>query len=205
MSFQLWLTYAALELWLSATPGPAVMTVIGQGVRHGWRKACFGAAGICAANLIFFALSAAGIGAFIAASPGIYAVLRWGGIGYLTWSAVILLAARERVEARVGTAGDAPRALFVQAVATQLGNPKAIIFFASILAPFLEPAAPWPLPVQLGVFALTTTLTEFPVLVLYGVAGARGSRLLPHGRVGLWQDRIAGSSLLIVAAWLALR
>jgi homoserine/homoserine lactone efflux protein len=205
VSFRLWLAYAVLDLWLSLTPGPAVMTVIGQGVRHGWRKATFGAAGISTANLLFFSLSAAGVGAFIATSPALYGALRWGGIGYLAWSAVSLLRAKESAGTTVRAVEGRPRALFVQAVATQLGNPKAIIFFASILAPFLDPAAPWPIPAQIGVLALTTTLTEFPILVLYGAAGARGSRFLPQGRVGLWQDRIAGASLLLVATWLALR
>jgi threonine efflux protein len=98
-----------------------------------------------------------------------------------------------------------PRALFAQAVATQLGNPKAIIFFTSVLTPFIDLTASWSVPVQLAVFAATTTLTEFPILVGYAWAASRGSRLLPQGRLGQWQDRVAGACLLAVAGWLALR
>jgi threonine/homoserine/homoserine lactone efflux protein len=52
---------------------------------------------------------------------------------------------------------------------------------------------------------MVTELTEFPLLVLFAAAAARGSRLLPVGRAGLWQDRIAGVSLILVAGWLTLR
>jgi homoserine/homoserine lactone efflux protein len=203
--FELWLAYAILDLWLCLTPGPAVMTVVGQAVRHGWRRAAFGAAGISSANLLFFGLSALGVGAFIATSPALYLVLRWGGIGYLAWTAVRLLLARAGTLGAVRAAEGRAGPLFRQALAVQLSSPKAMVFFASILAPFLDPAAAWPIPLQVGVLALTTTLTEFPVLVGYAYAASRGSRLLPEGRLGQWQDRIAGGCLLVVAVWLSLR
>jgi homoserine/homoserine lactone efflux protein len=205
MNLHLLIAYAVLEFWLCLTPGPAVLTVAGQGARHGWRMTAWGAAGICAANLVYFALSALGLGAFLAASPALFAVLRWGGIGYLAWSGVRLLAAKEGIGVAVRQVEGRPRALFMQAVSTQLGNPKAIIFFSSILAPFLDPHASWPIPAQLAVYALVTEVTEFPLLVLFAAAAARGSQLLPVGRAGLWQDRIAGASLVAVAGWLTLR
>jgi homoserine/homoserine lactone efflux protein len=205
LSFRLWLAYAVLDLWLSLTPGPAVMTVIGQGIRHGWRRAAFGAAGISSANLLYFGLSALGVGAFIAASPALYALLRWGGIAYLGWTAVRLLLARAGALVALREVEGRPGPLFRQALAVQLSNPKAIVFFASILAPFLDPAAAWSIPAQVGVLALTTTLTEFPILVGYASAASHGSRWLPQGRLGQWQDRLAGACLLLVATWLALR
>jgi threonine/homoserine/homoserine lactone efflux protein len=208
VNLRLWLAYLVLDLALAVTPGPAVLTVIGQGVRHGWRRAAAGAAGISAANLAYFTLSALGVGAFVAASPRLLLTLRWGGIGYLAWTAVGLL----RAGLANASAGRAPRevegrprALFAQAVATQLGNPKAIIFFTSVLTPFIDLEAAWSVPVQLAVFAATTTLTEFPILVGYAWAASHGSRLLPQGRLGQWQDRVAGGCLLLVAGWLALR
>lgn len=205
MNLHLLLAYTVLEFWLCLTPGPAVLTVAGQGARHGWRQAAWGAAGICAANLIYFALSALGLGAFLAASPATFAVVRWGGIGYLAWSGARLLAAKESAGVAVREVEGRPRALFLQAVSTQLGNPKAIIFFTSILAPFIDAHAAWSVPAQLAVYAVVTEVTEFPLLVLFAVAAARGSRLLPVGRAGLWQDRIAGASLVVVAGWLTLR
>lgn len=205
MNHHLLVAYVVLEFWLCLTPGPAVLTVAGQGARHGWRLAAWGAAGICAANLVFFALSALGLGAFLATSPATFAVVRWAGIGYLAWSGLRLLTARGGAGGAVRPVEGRAGPLFLQAVSTQLGNPKAIIFFTSILAPFIDPQAAWPIPAQLAVYAVVTEATEFPILVMYAAAAARGSRLLPGGRAGPWQDRIAGVSLVLVAGWLALR
>lgn len=202
---RLWLAYAVLEVGLSLTPGPAVFTVIAQAVRHGARKSIYGNLGILAANLTYFALSAAGVGAFLAASPRLYLVLRWGGIGYLAFTAVRLLSARAGGLGAVRAADAAPRALFLQGFATHLGNPKAIVFYVSFLAPFLDPTARWPVAGQIATYAATTATIEVPILVGYGLAAAHGTRLLPAGRIGLWQDRIAGGVLLLVCAWLALR
>jgi len=205
MDLRLWAAYALLELWLCLTPGPAVVTVIGQGVRHGWRRAAFGAAGISLANLLYFGLSATGVGAFIATSPPLHLGLRWGGIAYLAWTAARLLLSRESALGAVREVGGRPGPLFRQGLAVQLANPKAVVFFTAILAPFLDPRASWSIPGQVGVLALTTTVTEFPILVGYGALASRGRRLLPAGRLGLWQDRLAGGCLLAVAAWLGLR
>ncbi len=205
MNPRLWLAFAVLEIGLSLTPGPAVLTVASQGLRHGWRRSAFGALGITAANLVFFGLSALGVGAFIAASPRLFAWLRWGGIAYLCVSAVRMLASRAGALGRIAAVDGRPAALFGQAVATQLSNPKAIVFFASFLAPFLDPGAALSIPGQMAVFAATTAVCETPILVLYGWLGSRGGALLPAGRLGQWQDRIAGTCLLAVAAWLGLR
>jgi threonine/homoserine/homoserine lactone efflux protein len=56
-----------------------------------------------------------------------------------------------------------------------------------------------------GPCANPTATIEVPILAAYGLAAARGSRLLPAGRLGPWRERIAGGALLFVAGWLALR
>jgi homoserine/homoserine lactone efflux protein len=202
MSFSLWLKYTILEIVLSLSPGPAVFTVIAQGIKHGGRKSIFGNLGICTGNGIYFLLSALGIGAMIAARPAIYQTLRWGGIAYLLYIAVRLLLARAESASSIRSAEGRPGALYRQAVITQLSNPKTIIFFVALLAPFIDPKknVPW----QIFLYACTTMALEFPILLMYGYGAAHGSKLLPEGKVGLWQDRIAGLCLATAAAFLAL-
>lgn len=202
MSFSLWLKYTILEIVLSLSPGPAVFTVIAQGIKHGGRKSLFGNLGICAGNGIYFLLSALGIGAMIAARPAIYQSLRWGGILYLLYIAIRLLLSGVGTASAITAAEGKPGALFRQALITQLSNPKTIIFFVALLAPFIDPKknVPW----QIFILACTTMVLEFPILLMYGYGAAHGSKLLPEGKVGLWQDRIAGLCLAAAATFLAL-
>jgi homoserine/homoserine lactone efflux protein len=202
MSLTLWLQYVVLEILLSLCPGPAVFTVIAQGIKHGGRKSIFGNLGICTGNGIYFLLSALGLGAMIAARPAIYLSLRWGGIAYLLYTAVRLLLAHAESASGIRAAEGRPGALYRQAVITQLSNPKTIIFFVALLAPFIDPKrnVPW----QIFILACTTMVFEFPILLMYGYGAAHGSKLLPEGKVGLWQDRIAGICLATAAVFLAL-
>ena len=109
-------------------------------------------------------------------------------------------------EAAVASVGGSPRELYVQALTTQLANPKTIVFFVSLLAPFIDPAAPWPAWLQILVLAVTSLVLELPILAAYGFAASHGRRLLPAGSRGrAWEGRIAGGCLLCAAAWLALR
>lgn len=195
-----------LEVLASLSPGPAVFTVIAQAVRHGWRKSIWGNLGILSGNGIYFAVSALGLGTFIAAQPALYGALRWGGILYLAWLGLkALLAKPGEAGAEIRAVEGTPRALYLQALTTQLGNPKTMIFFFSFLTPFIDPHAAWPVPVQLAVFAVVSWILEFPVLLGYAVAATHGRKLLPGSKAGVWEDRIAGGFLIAAAVWLALR
>ncbi len=205
MNPRLWLAYTILTIGLSFSPGPAVLTVVSQAVRHGWRRSGFGALGILSGNGFYFLLSAVGIGAFIAASPSVYSVLRWGGIAYLAFTALRTLFSRPDPEKEIVSAENRPFALWKQAIATQLANPKTIVFFASMLAPFIDPKAAWPVWAQIAVYAATDMIFEYPILLFYGVAADHGARRLGAAAHGRWRDRVAALGLLGVAAWLALR
>src|SRR3954451_7269604 len=77
------LLFAATEFLLSLPPGPAVFLVVSQGMRGGFRTSARAAAGILSGNAIYFALSAAGLGALLMASPKVFLILEWTGAVYL--------------------------------------------------------------------------------------------------------------------------
>lgn len=138
-----------------------------------------GALGILSGNAIYFTLSALGLGAFVPASPRLLGVLRWGGIAFLVWTALRALLAKPDASGAIALAPGTRRALYLQRLTTQLTNPKTIVFFVSLLAPFIDPKASWPPAAQIAVCAATSIAVEPPILVGYGVAGAHGRRLIP--------------------------
>jgi homoserine/homoserine lactone efflux protein len=130
MSAKLLLVFAITELLLSLTPGPAVLLIISQGMSVGFRSSLTGILGILAGNVVYFSLSALGLGALLQASATLFQIIRWLGIAYL-----ILLGARMLLRRRTEKESVSRRAeskgslqLFSQGVATQLSNPKAIVF-----------------------------------------------------------------------------
>ena len=208
MAFTTWLWFLWLEILLSLSPGPAVLFVIAQGLRHGGGRSLWASAGILAANTFYFALSAIGLGAVLATMPRLFEVVKWAGVVYLLWLAARALRSRAPV---AGPAIEQPpvrgRELLRRGFLLQIANPKALLFFAAILPPFVDLRSPpaWPPWLQVLVLGVTSVGSEFWVLLGYGcLAGAAATRVRSPTFVH-WLDRVSGLLLLAVAVWVALR
>jgi homoserine/homoserine lactone efflux protein len=193
------LLFAATELLLSMSPGPAVLLVVSQGMRRGIRSSRLGAAGILTGNAIYFALSAAGLGAMLLASKTIFDVLQIGGAVYLALLGLKMLVrpARAAVDAEPEAAGAAGS--FAQGLLTQLANPKAIVFFTALLPQFVDPARP--VALQLMILGVVSIVVELPVLLFYGWAADRGRAR--YGRYAPLVERLAGACLIVAGVKLA--
>jgi len=129
-------------LAVGASPGPGMMFAVAQAVSHGRLAGMISVLGLSAASLTWCLAAAFGIAAIIAASPIAFATLRWMGAAYLVY-----LAARIIVQARQPplAAGHAPNIeplprIFWQAMATNLMNPKSVLFYLSFIPQFTDPS-----------------------------------------------------------------
>jgi len=196
MSLKLLLVFAVTEFFLSLTPGPAVLLVLSQGMKTGFKSSVRGAFGILTGNAIYFALSALGLGALLVASATLFQVIKWMGAAYLIFIGLKLLLA-EKSEAEAGQAVRAPKRaarLFSEGLLTQLSNPKAIIFFSALLPQFVTPGGD--LFIDFVILGLISIAVEFPVLMFYGWAGEQGNKLILRGRFARLVDRLAGGFLI---------
>lgn len=189
------LLFAAMELVLCLTPGPAVLLVVSQSMKGDFRASMRGALGILAGNSIYFALSAAGLGALLVASRTVFEVLKWAGAAYLIFIGVRMILRRPAAEDRPPET----RGGFVEGLVTQLANPKAIVFFTALLPQFIDPHGP--VTLQFLVLGLISIVVELPVLAMYGYAADRGRAL--YGRHAHLVERIAGGFLVAAGAKLA--
>ncbi|HKO57213.1 MAG TPA: LysE family translocator [Thermoanaerobaculia bacterium] len=189
--------FAAMELVLCLTPGPAVLLVMSQAMRRGFRASFRGALGILTGNAIYFALSAVGLGALLIASTRVFEALRWAGAAYLVVMGLRMIATKTKE-------AEAPQNIeqrsFVQGVVTQLANPKAIVFFTALLPQFVDPRA-GRLALQFFILGVISVVIELPVLAAYGFLADRGRAL--YGRHGKWVERVAGGFLVAAGVKLA--
>jgi len=230
MNPHLWLAFLITATVMAFVPGPAVLYVAGQGVRHGAKKAVAANLGILSGNAVWFAASAVGLATLIAVAAPVFIVIKWLGVAYLAWLG--LCAWRDAVRGpgarRPEAADDAPspaqrergdrslrewwvRArcdrvslrMWRQGVLLQLANPKAILFFTALLPQFIDTAhaiAP-----QVFVLAVTSIVSECFVLAAYAWLAARGGALLlARPRLARASDAAAGTCLIGAGIGLAL-
>ena len=92
--------------------------------------------------------------------------------------------------------------LATQGFITAVANPKGWAFFIALLPPFIDPTRP--MPSQMVVLLSVILTLEALSLMVYALGGKSLSKVLQKsGNVRL-MNRIAGSLMMGVAAWLAL-
>lgn len=196
MSLKLLAIFAVTELFLCMTPGPAVMLVVSQGMKSGFKSSLRGTLGILTGNALYFALSALGLGALLLASSTLFQIIKWVGAAYLIFIGLKMLFAKDQqqtIDQEIMTRRRSVK-LFSHGLITQLSNPKAIVFFSALLPQFVTPGDR--VVEQFIILGIISIVVELPVLLVYGWVAERGGRLILGGRFSSLPDRIAGGFLV---------
>lgn len=175
--------YLAAATVLVLIPGPDTLLVIGRSLCDGHRAGWLAAAGITAGNIVHASLAAFGVSAVIAGSPALFDAVRLGGGLYLLWLGASALRAAwagwRRGETLVlpalGHGGQ--RQILAQAFATNILNPKVILFYIAFVPQFVAPRLGH-VGVQSFVLGLVLAGLGLAWLALIAVLAASASRRL---------------------------
>lgn len=186
MSLHVWWLYVTAVFLISATPGPNMLHVMSQSIRHGPRRALATMAGLMSAVLLCLIASALGLGALLKASPGLFDLLRYAGVAYLVWLGV------RAWRAPVGLPDDeaaspvrSHRALYATGLLTGLSNPKLIIFAAALFPQFIDTGRAF--GPQLALLVASFVVIESFWYGVYALGGLRLARwLAPANRQRLF-------------------
>jgi homoserine/homoserine lactone efflux protein len=200
-----WASFGAFVVAMTAlcvVPGPAVMLVLSQALRHGAAKAVWSILGITAAGTAWFVMSATGIGAILLASYELFFAIKWIGVAYLFWLGVATFF-RSSGFALPGPASssDDPARLFWGGFVLQMANPNVLLFFTAFLPQFIAPKQPL-LP-QIAILALATAIIELAVQLAYAFLAGRLRDVLAAPRFARLTDRVAGSLLIVAGLGMA--
>lgn len=196
------------DLAMCLSPGPATIVVASHAYSGGMKNAIGPILGIHGGNFIWYILSGMGLIALIQTAPLFYDVIRWIGVIYLLWIGYQIYNSRNR---NLSFRGGKVRGLasgFLTGLMVHLSNPKAMLFYATILPPFIDPTAN--IPLQILILACVTLITESIGLLFYSFIALRlrtGSQSIGTSVSPLVEnaEKIAGAALFAVAiamAWL---
>jgi len=190
------LPFLMASLLIELTPGPNMTWLAIVALVDGKMAGFKAVLGISAGLLVLGLLAAFGVAEIIKASALAYETLRWIGIGFLVWLAWDGWRGADSEEAGKIDKHYAQRGFF-----TNLFNPKAAIFYISVLPAFVDGASP-----TLGqTITFTIAYVLIAALVHSGIVvlAARAAPVLQHAASEKALRRTLSVALLGVAIWFA--
>lgn len=231
MSWQTWWLYFVTVFLLCATPGPNMLHVLTQSVLYGVRRSVASMAGCLCAVVVVLIASAAGLSAVLHASPWLFEVLRWVGVGYLAFLGVMAWrasfggyaghsmlshAGNDEIPEQTGNgtfnkrnnakairrSTPSPWRLFEKGLLVGFSNPKLLLFAGAFFTQFVNVNAPQ--GPQYVILIATFAASDSFWYSVYGLGGQGLARRLSRPALRRWFDRVVGSLFLGFGAMLIL-
>ncbi|QPC92860.1 LysE family translocator [Mesorhizobium sp. INR15] len=203
MTLTAFLAYCIAVTLAAATPGPAMFTVITNGVSHGFVRAFIAGVGVAAGDAVLVTLALLGLVALAQTFEWVFLLLKYAGAAYLIFLGVKMwrAAATQSSESQAPH-GRLSRSFFLGA-SIALGNPKAILFHASIM----------PLILNLNTMTFADGLLVVAVVIsvniltmgFYAALAGRASGWFRTPRRMRLMNRFAGSAMIGTGALIAAR
>ena len=194
------LLFLGLSALVIVVPGQDTALTIRNALVGSRRGGVATAAGVAGGQTVWTLATAFGVGAVPAASEPAFEALRLAGAAYLVWLGLRTLIGVLRRTGAPPTAGrpaQRSRTAFRQGLLSNLGNPKMLAFFTSLLPQFASSFAGL---LALGLVFCTLTLVW---LTVYALVVTRAGALLRRGRVRRAIEAVTGTVLIALGLRLA--
>jgi RhtB (resistance to homoserine/threonine) family protein len=205
------LWFVAAGWLLNLTPGPDVLYIVSNALRHGARAGVIAGLGITAGCFVHIAAAALGLSALMAASATAFALVKWLGAAYLLWIGVRMLfsrAAPSTLTTQVDAATASPevnwKGIFLGGFWTNALNPKVALFFLAFVPQFIAPNADNK-TLAFVLLGVLFNVNAIPVNTGWALLAAWTSRKMNVVQRGMhWLDRVAGAMFIGFGLKLAL-
>ena len=133
------LLFIIAGLTLNITPGPDMMFVITRSVAESTRSGIISSLGIAAGSIFHTLAVALGLAALLMAVPAAYEVIKYTGAAYLVYLGIKTLISKQSLQFDEDKKPVKMHSVFLQAMITNIFNPKVALFFLAFLPQFVNP------------------------------------------------------------------
>jgi homoserine/homoserine lactone efflux protein len=202
MSLETWLGFFVASWIISISPGAGAVACMSAGLNHGFRRGYFMTIGLVLGIVTQVFVVAVGLGAIIASSSTLFAIIKWGGVAYLIWLGVSQLRAKATpIEASSEHAQMSRKELVARGWVINSLNPKGTVFLLAVMPQFLDLKAP--LVPQYLTVAATIAFTDLVVMAGYTALASNILAALKSPAQIRWMNRTFGSLFIGAALLLA--
>lgn len=165
------MAFALTALVIEITPGPNMGYLAVLSLSRGWQAGVAAVTGVALGHAAYGVAAALGVAALIDSSPLLYEILRWAGVAYMFWLAY------EAWSSEAETSPDVVRdhystswLAFRRGLITNLLNPKAAVFFVTVVPTFVRPDGSVAAQTLIlsGLFVAIATAVHLTIVLLAG-------------------------------------
>ena len=198
MSLSIWITYILATTVILIIPGPVIILLVSQAVKHGRKSVVPLVTGAFLGDFTAMTLSLLGLGAIMTASAALFTLFKWIGAIYLVYLGIRLWRTNLEIDSiSQDNKGASPRTsctLFKRAYIVTTLNPKGIAFFVAFLPQFVSPQGPASSQIlTLGGTFLSLSLVNASLYTLF--AGQLREAIKRSG-VQKWFNRCGGTAVI---------
>lgn len=197
MSLTDYLLFALIAVVQVGSPGPSTIFLINNALIYGPGRAVWILTGDLLAIAVLASCSLLGIDALLVANPGVFMAVKVAGAAYLVWLGIqqFRLAKRSRANTSQPAPTERMPSLWGKSFVVGISNPKAILFFSSLLPQFVGN----PQDANLG--ALLSLILLFVLIKLlvsgtYALTAKKMADRLARPGAAVWGKRITGVVLV---------
>lgn len=188
------LLFVSMTFFVSASPGPVMLSCMAYAGRYGFKTSLYGMLGASCGNLVLMLLSALGIGLLVEQAASIFLWVQWIGAAYLAYLGLqLFFAAPTSVET---TSASIPaHHLLSRAFIIAITNPKGLLYFGALFPAFInldKNIAP-----QFALLTVIFLVMDFVWMALYAQGGSTLMQWLDKPEHQRWFNRISGGMLVV--------
>lgn len=193
--------FAAASLLIELTPGPNMMYLALLSASEGRRAGYAAVAGVALGLAMIGFAAALGVSQLILNTPMAYQAVRWAGVAYILWLAWEGWRGAEDAEATAAP-GSSNGVYFRRGLITNLLNPKAAMFYVTVLPGFLSGAA-----TAMDAITLSSVYVAVATMIHAGIVTAAGfaQRFLQDDARAQRVRRGLALGLVGVAVWVVIK
>ncbi|BBN83669.1 flagellar biosynthesis protein FlgM [Pseudoalteromonas sp. A25] len=203
MELESWLSFCAIALLATATPGPAALLVSIHSVSFGFKYSLATIVGNISALFVMSAVSILGLSALVSYSAIGFTVLRAIGAVYLIYLGIRLWKSGVKINSPIKNLNEqtSVTSLYVQGLLVALTNPKAIIFTTALFPQFITLKAP--LLIQFSILVSTFMGLSLICLSVYSFFASQAKTKISKSISGSFLGKLFGGTFIGAGCYLA--
>ena len=197
-------TFLLAGILLNLTPGNDTIYILSRTIAQGRKAGIMSVLGIATGSLVHTFLAAVGLSVIIAQSPVLFNIIKYAGAAYLFYIGIRMILSKSSVINLQKPEKQKYNKIYLQAVLTNVLNPKVALFFISFLPQFIDPSYSnhYLSFIILGLsFTVTGTLWCL-LLVLF--ASVISAALIKNNKAGNYLTKASGCILVALGIKVAL-